>query len=154
MARTPKGAAELQEPDKRGDPRRHRRGVSAGTKHQLLDGGVAQAQVTGDLSQWTRLDRPLPERVPLTDAQLLEDGTDEIAFDHCGFWVGVATGIGSGTRRDRLDAVVAPQQVETVILRGGEEPRTHWFSGGSPANGLGRFEEHLLGGVGRILWVA
>jgi len=98
--------------------------VPAGTKHQLLDGGITQPQVIRDLGQWTRLDRPLPERLSLTDAQLLEYGTDEIALDHGGFRVGVATRIGSGNGRH---AVVAPQHLEAVILRGRQEPRPHWF---------------------------
>jgi hypothetical protein len=153
VARTPDGTAQLEETEKSGNPCSDRRSMPAGAKQELLDGGIAQAQVIRDLSQGTRLDRPLPERVPLTAAQLPEYGADEIALDNRGFWIDVAR-IGYGIRRDRLHPVVPPQHVEAMILCGGDEPRPHSFRCGAPAQRLDRFKEHLLRGVGGILWFA
>jgi hypothetical protein len=153
VARTPDGTAQLEETEKSGNPCRDGRSMPAGAKQELLDGRVAESHVVRDLSQGTRLDRPLPERVPLTGAQLPEYGADEIALDHRGFWIGVA-GIGYGIRRDRLHTVVLPQHIEAMILGGGEEPRPHSFRCGAPAQRLDRFEEDLLRGVGGILWFA
>ena len=50
MAGAPEGTAKLEQTQQRGDSRRHRRGMPARTKQELLDGGITEPQVIRDLS--------------------------------------------------------------------------------------------------------
>jgi hypothetical protein len=91
MARPAEDTTKLTETEDRGgDPRRHGCGMPAGAKQELLDSGVTEPQVTGDLSQRAPLDRPEQERSPLANAQFAENRGNESALDDRRLGVGLA----------------------------------------------------------------
>jgi hypothetical protein len=124
------------------------------SKQELLDSGVTDIQLTGDLGKWTPLDRPQKERTPLADAQFPENRRHESALDHRRLGIGVTTGIGNGIRSGLIHLRVAAQHLEAMILRGCQQPRARMSRRRPSPEGFDGLKKHFLGRIGSILGLA
>jgi hypothetical protein len=128
--------------------------MPACSKQELLDSGIADPQLTGDLSQRTPLDGPQKEGSPLADAQFSENRCHKSALDHRGLGIGVTTGIGNGVRRGLIHLRVAAQHLEAMILRGCQQPRARMSRRRPSPEGFDGLKKHFLRRVGSILGFA